>query len=321
MGDMHATEKIWMNGELVDWEDATVHVGVHGLHYGSGVFEGIRAYETPKGTAVFRLSDHLERLHTSARLIRMTIPYSVEELRDASLELIAVNRLPACYLRPIAFYGYGTLGVPPRDNPVYVALMSWPWGAYLGDEALSKGVRVKISTWTRMPSRVIPHAAKATGLYLNSMLAVQEAALGGYEEAILLTENGCIADCSGENVFIVKDGVLYTPSLETGILHGITRDSVITIARELGYEVREENLIRSDLYAADEMFMTGTAAEVTPVREVDDYLIGDPGPVTLALQKTYLDVVQGRDERWSNWLEYVPAGRASAGEVASQASS
>jgi branched-chain amino acid aminotransferase len=272
MAELHATEKIWMNGELVDWADATVHIGVHGLHYGSGVFEGIRAYETPKGTAVFRLTDHMQRLHDSARLIRMKIPYSVEELQQATLELLAVNRLPSCYVRPIAFYGYGALGVPPRDNPVYVAIMSWPWGAYLGEEGMARGVRVKVSTWVRMPSNVIPHASKATGLYLNSMLAVQEAALGGYEEAILLTEKGYIADCSGENVFIVKDGVIYTPPLE----------------------------------------MTGTAAEVTPVREVDDYLIGDPGPVTLALQRAYLDAVQGRDERWSHWLEYVTPVRAEA---------
>jgi len=309
MADLQATEKIWMNGEFVDWADATVHVGVHGLHYGSGVFEGIRAYETPKGTAIFRLSDHLERLHNSARLLRMTIPYSVEELRTASLELVAVNKQPSCYVRPIAFYGYGSLGVPPRGNPVYVAIMCWPWGAYLGEEGMTRGVRVKVSTWVRMPSNVVPHASKACGLYLNSMLAVQEAALGGYEEAILLTERGYIADCSGENVFIVKDGVLYTPPLETGILHGITRETVMELAASLGYEVRVENLGRADLYLADEMFMTGTAAEVTPVREVDDYLIGDPGPVTLALQSAYLDAVQGRDDRWASWLEYVtPVG-------------
>lgn len=312
MGDLHATEKIWMNGEFVDWADATVHVGVHGLHYGSGVFEGIRAYETPTGTAIFRLGDHLQRLHDSARLLRMTIPYSVEDLRTASLELVAVNKVPSCYVRPIAFYGYGSLGVPPRDNPVYVAIMCWPWGAYLGEEGMTRGVRAKISTWVRMPSNVVPHASKACGLYLNSMLAVQEAALGGYEEAILLTEKGYIADCSGENVFIVKDGVIYTPPLETGILHGITRDTVTEIAGSLGYEVRVENLVRADLYLADEAFMTGTAAEVTPVREVDDYLIGDPGPVTLALQRAYLDIVQGRDDRRASWLEYVTPARAQA---------
>ncbi len=312
MADLHATEKIWMNGKFVDWANATVHVGVHGLHYGSGVFEGIRAYETPKGTAIFRLGDHLQRLHDSARLLRMTIPYSVEDLRKASLELVGINKVPSCYVRPIAFYGYGSLGVPPRDNPVYVAIMCWPWGAYLGEEGMTRGVRVKISSWVRMPSNVVPHASKACGLYLNSMLAVQEAALGGYEEAILLTEKGYIADCSGENVFIVKDGVVYTPPLETGILHGITRNTVIEIAHSLGFEVKVENLGRADLYLADEVFMTGTAAEVTPVREVDDYLIGDPGPVTLALQRAYLDIVQGRDDRWESWLEYVTPVRAKA---------
>jgi len=312
MADLQATEKIWMNGEFVDWADATVHVGVHGLHYGSGVFEGIRAYETAKGTAIFRLGDHLQRLHDSARLLRMTIPYSVEDLRKASLELVGVNKLPSCYVRPIAFYGYGSLGVPPRDNPVCTAIMCWPWGAYLGEEGMTRGVRVKISSWVRMPSNVVPHASKACGLYLNSMLAVQEAALGGYEEAILLTEKGYIADCSGENVFIVKDGVVYTPPLETGILHGITRNTVMELAVSLGYEVKVENLTRADLYLADEAFMTGTAAEVTPVREVDDYLIGDPGPVTLALQSAYLDIVQGRDDRWASWLEYVTPARAKA---------
>ncbi|HEY5478634.1 MAG TPA: branched-chain amino acid transaminase [Gaiellaceae bacterium] len=312
MADLQATEKIWMNGEFVDWADATVHVGVHGLHYGSGVFEGIRAYETTKGTAIFRLGDHLQRLHDSARLLRMTIPYSVEDLRKASLELVGVNKLPSCYVRPIAFYGYGSLGVPPRDNPVCTAIMCWPWGAYLGEEGMTRGVRVKISSWVRMPSNVVPHASKACGLYLNSMLAVQEAALGGYEEAILLTEKGYIADCSGENVFIVKDGVVYTPPLETGILHGITRNTVMELAVSLGYEVKVENLTRADLYLADEAFMTGTAAEVTPVREVDDYLIGDPGPVTLALQRAYLDIVQGRDDRWASWLEYVTPARAKA---------
>ena len=202
--------------------------------------------------------------------------------------------------------------MPPRDNPVYMAIMCWPWGAYLGEEGMTRGIRAKVSTWIRMPSNVIPHASKATGIYLNSMLAVQEAALGGYEEAILLTEKGYIADCSGENVFIVKDGIIYTPPLETGILHGITRNSVIEIAGSLGYEVRVENLVRADLYLADEMFMTGTAAEVTPVREVDDYLIGDPGPVTLALQHAYLEIVQGRDDRWSHWLEYVTPVQAKA---------
>ncbi len=309
---MEATEKIWFNGELVDWADATVHVGCHGLHYGSGVFEGIRCYETPNGPAVFRLTDHMERLHRSAQLIYMDIPYSVAELVQATHDVVDTNGLPESYIRPIAFYGYGTLGVPPRDNPVYVAIMNWPWGTYLGEDAMESGIRAKISTWRRVGANTIPHAAKATGVYLNSMLAVLEASRAGYEEAILLTEDGYVGDGSGENLFLVKDGVLYTPDLSASILPGLTRDAVVTIARELGHEVRSKQLIRTDLYAADELFMTGTAAEVTPIRSVDDITIGEPGPLTTALQQTYLDVVRGRDDRWSQWLEYSPAMRTQA---------
>jgi branched-chain amino acid aminotransferase len=309
---MQATEKIWKNGEFVDWADATVHIGAHGLHYGSGVFEGIRAYETPRGPAVFRLNDHMKRLHLSARLIHMEIPYSVDELVEATRELVSVNGLPSCYIRPIAFYGFKELGVPPRDNPVEVAIMCWPWGSYLGDEAMKNGVRAKISSWRRMPSTVIPHAAKATGIYLNSMLAVIEAQKAGYEEAIFLTEHGFVADCSGENIFAVKDGTIYTPGLDTGILHGITRDTIMQMATDLGYPVVEKALIRSDLYIADELFMTGTAAEVTPVSSVDDYEVGAPGPVTSAIQKAYLDTVKGADDRWAQWLDIVPARQATA---------
>src|SRR5262245_16453281 len=309
---MQETDKIWMNGELVDWDDAKVHVGVHGLHYGTGVFEGIRCYETPKGPAVFRLVDHLQRLEDSARLLYMELPYSVEELRQASHELIAVNGLPECYLRPIAYYGYGQLGVSTRGNPVDVAIMSWPWGTYLGEEALRNGIRAKISSWQRIGPNVIPHVAKATGIYLNSMLAVAEANRAGYEEAILLTQEGYIADGSGENIFIVKDGALYTPDLSASILPGITRDAIIQIAQDLGYRVVEKPLIRTDLYLADEVFMCGTAAEVTPIREVDDQLIGPPGPVTLEIQEAYLDTVHGRTERWAQWLEYAPAAKTQA---------
>ena len=303
---MEPTEKIWLNGELVDWDDATIHVGVHGLHYGSGVFEGIRCYETPRGPAVFRLTDHVKRLEMSARLIYMTLPYSVDELIAATHELLSVNGLPACYIRPIAFYGYGTLGVPPRENPVYVAIMSWPWGTYLGAEALEKGIRAKISTWRRVGPNTIPHAAKATGVYLNSMLAVMEANRAGYEEALLLTEDGYVGDGSGENIFVVKDGVITTPDLSASILQGVTRLAVIQIARDLGYELREKPLIRTDLYMADELFMTGTAAEVTPIRAVDDVEIGDPGPLTKAIQETYLKTVTGQVERYAEWLEHVP---------------
>jgi branched-chain amino acid aminotransferase len=307
---MRETEKIWMNGELVDWNDARVHVGSHGLHYGSGVFEGIRAYETAKGTAVFRLSEHLKRLQNSARLLGFELGYSVDELRAACHGLIAANGLPECYLRPIAFVGYGELGVSAVGNPIDVVIMSWPWGTYLGEEGLKSGIRAKISSWQRIGPNVIPHVAKATGVYLNSMLAVHEANRAGYDEAILLTAEGFVADGSGENVFIVKDGELYTPDLSTSILPGITRDTVIQIAQDLGYTVNEKSLIRSDLYLADEAFMTGTAAEVTPLRAVDDVEIG-VGPITLEIQQAYLDTARGRSERWAQWLEYAtptPAG-------------
>jgi branched-chain amino acid aminotransferase len=301
---MQETEKIWFNGELVDWADAKVHVGAHGLHYGSGVFEGIRCYETADGPAVFRLTDHLKRLENSAKLLHMHLPYSTEDLRQACHELVATNALAECYLRPIAFYGYGELGVHPGTNPIDVAIMSWPWGAYLGEEALERGVRAKVSSWKRIGPNTIPHVAKATGIYLNSMLAVIEATRAGYEEAILLTDDGYVADGSGENIFLVKDEILSTPDLSASILPGITRQTVMEIAQALGYAVHERQVIRSDLYTADELFMCGTAAEVTPVRSVDDHEIGAPGPVTKGIQSVFFDVVRGRDERWSRWVEY-----------------
>jgi branched-chain amino acid aminotransferase len=303
---MQPTEKIWMNGELVDWDDARIHVGAHGLHYGTGVFEGIRCYDTPKGPAIFRLGDHMKRLHNSARLINMELPFSVDELRTATSDLLVACNLQECYIRPIAFFGFGQLGVAARGNPVEVAIMAWPWGTYLGEEALRSGIRAKISSWQRVPPNVIPHASKATGVYLNSMLAVTEAQRAGYDEAIMLTPEGTVADGPGETIFVVHDGKLVTPGLETGILHGITRDSVIKIAGELGYAVVEKTLIRSDLYLADEVFMCGTAAEVTPVRSVDDHEIG-VGPLTLEIQKTYLDTVRGATDRFAEWRELVPA--------------
>jgi branched-chain amino acid aminotransferase len=308
---MQPTEKIWMNGELVDWDDARVHVGVHGLHYGTGVFEGIRCYDTPKGPAVFRHTDHMQRLHNSARLINMQVPYSVEDLRAATNETLEANSLRECYIRPIAFFGFGQLGVAARSNPVDVAIMAWPWGTYLGEEALSSGIRTKISTWQRVPANVIPHASKATGVYLNSMLAVTEVQRAGYDEAIMLTPEGTVADGPGETIFVARGGVISTPGLETGILHGITRDSVIQIAADLGYTVQERTLIRSDLYLADEVFMCGTAAEVTPVRSVDDHEIG-VGPITLEIQQAYLDTVRGVSDRWAQWRELVPSMTRSA---------
>jgi len=304
-------ELIWKNGEFVPWDEANVHVLTHGLHYGSGVFEGIRCYETPQGPAVFRLGEHLKRLDNSARLLGMELPYTIEGLRDATFELIGANGLTECYLRPIAFYGYGELGVAARDNPVDTVIMSWPWGAYLGEEGLRLGIRAKISSWQRIGANVIPHVAKATGVYLNSMLAVTEANRAGYDEAILLTAEGYVADGSGENIFVVRDGEISTPALSTSILPGITRDTVIQIAQDLGHVVSEQNIIRSDLYLADEVFMCGTAAEVTPLRSVDDHEIG-VGPITLKIQEAYLDTVRGRTERWAHWLGRVGPGSRQA---------
>src|SRR5829696_2512898 len=301
---MQATERIWINGRLVQWADATVHVASHGLHYGSGVFEGVRAYETAGGSSIFRLTDHLRRLHDSARLLGLRLPYTVEELRAAAIELVASNGLAECYLRPIAFSGLGELGVSPRGNPVEVAIISWPWGAYLGEDGQANGIRAKISSWQRVGPNVIPHTAKATGIYLNSMLAVNEALDAGYDEAILLTSDGFVADGSGENIFVVRDGTIYTPGLSTSILPGITRDTVTHIARSLGYEVVERNLIRSDLYLADEVFMCGTAAEVTPLRAIDGIELG-VGPVTKILRDEYLRCVRGTAAYEPAWLEHV----------------
>ena len=310
---MRETSTIWMNGEFVDWADAKVHVGVHGLHYGTGVFEGIRCYETPDGPAVFRLREHLQRLDNSAKLLYMDLPFTVDEIRTAIHELVGRNGLDECYLRPFAFYGYGELGVSTKGNPVEVVVMSWPWGNYLGDENAATGIRCKISSWKRIGANTLPHVAKATGVYLNSMLAVHEAQRAGYDEAILLTDDGRVADGSGENIFVVKDEIILTPDLSVSILPGLTRETVMEIAQALGYAVHERRLIRSDLYLADEVFMCGTAAEVTPVRSVDDHEIGDPGPVTKAVQDAFFDVVRGRDERWSRWLEYAEKTPAAPG--------
>ena len=301
---MNEAKKIWMNGELVDWADAKVHVGVHALHYGTGVFEGIRCYETPKGPAVFRLGDHMRRLHDSARLLYMEIPYSIETLCEGTCGLVRANGLPSCYIRPIVFYGYDELSVSPSANPVETAIMSWPWGAYLGEGSQENGITAKISSWRRVGANVIPHAAKATGVYLNSMLATMEARRDGYEEAIMLADDGTIADGPGETIFVVKDGVIRTPPLSASILPGITRASVITLAHDVGHVVEETSLIRSDLLLADEVFMTGTAVEVTPVRAVDGVEVG-VGPVTRELQEAYGAAVNGLGERHAEWLHYV----------------
>lgn len=301
---MQTTEKIWRNGSLVPWEQAQVHILTHALHYGTGVFEGIRAYETDRGTAVFRLSDHLARLRRSAALYEMDLGYSPSELSAAVHDTIAQNSIGSCYIRPIVFRGYGPMGLYPGDNPVEVAIAVWPWGAYLGEEALEHGVRCKVSSFRRIGPNTLPPAAKATGQYINSVLAKLEASRCGYDEAILLNEHGSVADGSGENVFCVRDGVLYTPPTTASCLPGITRDSVIRMARTLGIEVREVDLVRTDLYFADEVFLCGTAAEVTPVASVDDHETGGRGPITKQIQDVFFATVAGRDQRFGDMLDY-----------------
>ena len=300
-------DKIWLNGEFVDWDKAHVHVLTHALHYGSGVFEGIRAYETAKGTAVFRLTEHIERLMDSAKIYLMPMPYSVEELVEATKELVRINKLKSCYIRPIAFRGYGEMGLNPLHSPVDVAVAAWSWGTYLGEDGLKNGIRAMVSSFNRIDPNSLPPAAKATGQYINSILAKLEAIHSNYEEAILLDSRGFVSEGTGENVFVVKNGIIHTPSTSASILQGITRDTVIELAKNLGYEVIERDLVRSDLFLADEIFITGTAAEITPIREVDKREIGSPGPVTVALQEKFFEVVKGEDDRYTDWLEYVRA--------------
>ncbi len=304
---MEQADVIWHNGELVAWEDAKVHVLTHGLHYGTGVFEGERAYDTEHGPAIFRHTDHLDRLFKSAELYYMPIPYSLEELRSATHQLISANGLRECYIRPIAFRGYGQMGLYPLDAPVDVAIAVWPWGAYLGEEGKTKGVRAKVASWRRIPhDSLIPHA-KASGQYLNSVLAKIEATKAGYQEAILLDPRGFVCEGSGENIYVVRDGVILTPPQTAGILDGICRRSILQIARDHGYEVVERDLARAELYLADEVFLSGTAAELVPVREIDDHAIGSgqPGPVTQELQRVFEDALHGRDPRYLEWLDVV----------------
>lgn len=304
---MQEAEKIWMNGSLVDWHDAKVHVLSHGLHYGSSVFEGIRAYDAEGGTAVFRLHDHLERLERSAAQYFMEVPFSVEDMRQAVHSVISSNGLGACYIRPIVLRGYGVMGLFPLDAPVDVSVAAWEWGAYLGEDGLKNGIDAKISSWRRIGNNTIPPTAKAGGQYLNSILAKIETHKSGYAEAILLNEQGMVADGSGENIFVVKDGLISTPPVSAAILKGITRDSIMEIARAEGYDVVERDISRAELYYADEVFVTGTAAEVCPIRSVDDHQIGPPGEITRRLQHVFEDVIHGRDARWAHWLDYVTA--------------
>ncbi len=302
---MTTADLIWMNGELVPWEDAKVHVLTHALHYGTGVFEGIRAYETDDGPAIFRHRDHLERLERSAELYYMELPYSLEELREATHELIVRNGLRACYIRPVAYRGFGPMGLDPLENPVEVSIAAWEWGAYLGEDGKRRGIRAKTSPWRRIsPDSLIPHA-KASGQYLNSVLAKVESRRAGYEEAILLDQHGHVCEGTGENIFIVRDGVIATPPHSASILDGITRKSVMTIARDLGFEVVERDIARAEIVLAEEVFLTGTAAELTPVRELDDHPIGAPGEVTRAVQRVFEDALCGRAERYREWLDPV----------------
>ena len=302
---LQPVDKVWMNGKLVAWEDATVHVLTHALHYGTGVFEGIRCYETPRGPAVFRLRDHLERMKRSAKIFLMEIPYSVDDMIAAAHELIKANGLRSCYVRPIAFRGYGEMGVNPESNPVDVSIAVWPWGTYLGADALERGVRMTISSWRRHDPNIIPPQAKVTGAYINSAVAKLEAIRAGYDEAIMLNPHGFVSEATGENIFIVKDGEIFTPPTSAGPLHGVTRDSVMKIAADLGMSVVERQVTRADLYTAEEMFCTGTAAEVTPVREIDERVIGEPGPITQTIQQKYFSIVKGEDEKYFDWLHFV----------------
>jgi len=300
-------DKIWMDGGLVDWEDARIHVLTHALHYGTGVFEGIRAYETKRGPAVFRLTDHIRRLFRSAHLYQIDVPHSNEEMIQACVETVKVNGLKACYIRPLVYRGSGEMGLNPLNAPVNTSVAVWSWENYLGEEALERGATAKISSWKRSDHNIIPPGAKATGGYVNSGLAKVEALKAGYDEAIFLNMAGYVTDGTGENIFAVRDGALHTPPLSAGCLDGITRDSVITIARDLGYEVHERNMARTDLYFADEAFFTGTAAEVCPIREIDDRVVGSNGlgPITKEIQSTFFGAVHGDDDRYASWLTFV----------------
>jgi branched-chain amino acid aminotransferase len=307
---LQATEQIWMNGSFVKWDDARVHILTHSLHYGTAVFEGIRCYKTDAGPAVFRLQEHVDRLFDSAHILQMEMPFTREAVAAAILETISVNKIEACYIRPLAYIGYGAMGVFPKENPVQISIAVWPWGSYLGDEGLKNGIRTKISSFSRPHVNATMVRAKTTANYANSLLAKREALKDGYHEAILLDTDGYVAEGSGENVFMVRKGVIKTPPL-TSILEGITRDTVMQLAAERGMRLVEERFTRDEFYVADEAFFTGTAAEITPIREVDNRAIGagKPGPVTKELQAAYFDIVHGKDSRHAGWLSPVSAGQ------------
>ncbi len=301
------TEKIWMDGELVDWDDAKIHILTHTLHYGCGVFEGIRAYPTERGPAVFRLTDHVHRLFNSAKIFMIDVPFTVAEIITATKDTVRVNGLDQCYIRPIVYLGYGEMGLNPLPCTVNVSIAVWPWGAYLGEDGLEQGVRMKISSWQRHDPNAMPPAAKGTGMYINSSMAKIEALKAGYDEAILLSPQGYVSECTGENLFVVRGGRIITPPSSAGALEGITQSSVLTIARDLGYSVEVGNILRSDLYVAEEAFLSGTAAEVVPISSVDDRLVGDgrPGPMTRRIQETFSEAVRGKVDRYKDWNEHV----------------
>ncbi|MCY0857846.1 MULTISPECIES: branched-chain amino acid transaminase [unclassified Cupriavidus] len=298
--------KIWMDGKLIEWRDAKIHVLTHTLHYGMGVFEGVRAYKTPAGTAIFRLKEHTRRLFNSAKIFQMQMPFDAATLEAAQREVVKANQLESCYIRPLVWIGSEKMGVSARGNTIHVAIAAWPWGAYLGEEGLERGIRVKTSSFTRHHVNVSLVRAKASGYYINSILANQEATSMGYDEALLLDTEGYVSEGSGENVFVVRDGVIYTPDLAS-CLDGITRDAILTIARDLGIEVREKRITRDEVYCSDEAFFTGTAAEVTPIRELDDRVIGEGrrGPVTKRVQDAFFSAVGGTNEQYKHWLTVV----------------
>lgn len=307
-GAFPKVDKIWMDGRLVNWGDAKIHVLTHGLHYGSGVFEGIRCYSTKKGPFIFRLQEHLDRMYRSAMLYKMKIPYTQKEFADAIKTTIRSNKLKSCYIRPIVFYGYHYLGVhPPKESPITCAIATWPWETYLGAEGLSRGIRCTFTSWIKIHSKMVPISAKATGQYINAMLAVMDARDKGFDEAIMLDDYGYVSEGPGENIFFVKDSIIYTPGMEASILPGITRDTVITLAKELNYRVIEKTITKDELMTADEVFFTGTAAEVTPIREIDNRTIGEGrlGAVTKEIQDRFFDVVNARDKNHMDWLEPV----------------
>ncbi len=300
------TEKIWMDGKLVPWDDANVHVLTHTLHYGLGVFEGIRCYKTPRGPAVFRLQEHVRRLLNSAKIFLLDIPYSEDEIASAIVETVRENRLEECYIRPVAFIGYGAMGLYPQGNPINLAIAAWPWGAYLGEDGLEKGIKVKTSSFVRTHVNTNMTRAKVCGYYVNSQLAKKEAIMCGYDEALLLDADGYVSEGSGENIFIVRDGALKTTPL-TSILEGITRQSILTIARDEGIAVGEDRFTRDEVYVADEAFFTGTAAEITPISELDGRTIGQGGrgPITRKLQSIFFDSVTGKSPKYEHWLTYI----------------